>query len=149
MLRISVTLLIAITTFAQSACMLEPEETAGDQLEGTAQVDDPEGLDLDSQHISSRSSATESTLAAGLANYSKVEWCDDPNHQGWGTVCRQLGGTRSAAQSECVTESYNVCGAPVCQWVFIASNGEKFYKGYCLGGPFANKNWVSENDPLF
>jgi hypothetical protein len=58
------------------------------------------------------------------ASCSVVQFCNAPGADG--TRCLQQGCSLTAAQNECTTESFNVCGTPVCPWIFVASDGTRF-----------------------
>lgn len=58
------------------------------------------------------------------ANCSIVQYCNAPGADG--TRCIQQGCSLSAALSECEVETYNVCGTPVCPWIFVDLNGVRW-----------------------
>lgn len=64
------------------------------------------------------------------ANCSIVQFCNAPGSDG--TRCLQRGCDLGTALAECSREAPQVCGTPVCPWIFVASDGSRFLNGSCL-----------------
>jgi hypothetical protein len=65
------------------------------------------------------------------ANCSIVQWCNRPNSPE-GTVClAQRGCTQQQAADECFSESFTVCGTPLCPWILVTVDGRRLNFAGC------------------
>jgi hypothetical protein len=118
-----------------SACA---SDRVDEQLKDETQGNDQESWVIDDQPEMSENAASKDEVIPGPAeseasqavNCSIVQWCNAPG--GDGTRCVQKGCSLGAALRECEVESRNACGTPVCPWVFVALNGQRFIYGSCL-----------------
>jgi hypothetical protein len=97
-----------------------------------AQGDDPSSWTPEDPSATPPEATASDALSAGptgdviqpRASCSIVQFCNAPGADG--TRCLQQGCSLTAAQNECTTESINICGTPVCPWIFVASDGTRF-----------------------
>lgn len=101
----------------------EADEKSATSGDATAE----ESGDATAEEALSTSSADDAVIQA---NCSIVEYCNAPGADG--SRCRQQGCSLQAALDECTVETSNVCGTPVCPWIFVALNGQRFIHDSCL-----------------
>ena len=125
------TLMVTVFAFAAltatlSACALDP---AGEEPKTEVQSNVQPSLKLEFSAAALEDAMAKQTLSASsaedaanlTANCSIVQFCNAPGSDG--TRCVQQGCSVQAAFDECVTETFNVCGAPSCPWKLVLLNG--------------------------
>lgn len=115
---------------------------AGCAVEGMEERDDPEPaegeLALGDPAAADPSPGEEELVftaeAAAGNGCSIVQWCNQSGPEG--TICQQLGCAENTAIAECRREVTRICGAPVCPWYFVRTNGSR--RNLCDCSPNCN-----------
>jgi hypothetical protein len=122
------------------ACTLDPvsdppgNATQSAQLGGEP-LGDPSGNTSDTSAIETSVTGIVDDAVTPFASCSVVQFCNAPGSDG--TRCLQQGCSLATARAECRTESKNVCGNPVCPWIFVATNGQRFLDSSCCSSGVA------------
>ncbi|MBC7977327.1 MAG: hypothetical protein H7138_20310 [Myxococcales bacterium] len=124
-------LIIAVSAISITACTFDgadEHDMVRDDGPGGVYVSDPSSA----WGSSSLEEAADSNLdgsASLAANCSVVQFCNRPGSEG--TVCIQQGCSQAAAEAECLAETRNVCGAPVCPWILVTTDGRRLNHVSC------------------
>lgn len=130
---IALVLIGSLSMVGVSGCALEPNEQELDSAAtGGALETEPSAASRWTASVEAVSKADVADHGTSLAaNCSIVQWCNRPNSSE-GTVClAQAGCTQQEAADECFSESFTVCGTPLCPWILVTRDGRRLNFAGC------------------